>query len=184
MATSRPKKRVLFVCRKNQVRSLTAEQVYRDRADLEVRSAGIAEYASVPLTQELFEWADQVFVFTKRQLKVIENRFGNSSRGKKLVCLNLPDRFEYKSPKLIIKLTGKLGPYLGAPASEGSAVTVQSSVASPSSAVVLENESISTKTATTPPRQAMFNIFSNLFFGVMALPFVTGFVLLSPVMLP
>jgi predicted protein tyrosine phosphatase len=111
----RSKKRVLFVCTHNQVRSLTAEQIYRGRADLEVRSAGTAEHANAPLTPELFDWADQVFVFSRRQRKVIEERFPNSFGGKTVVCLHLPDRFEYKSPKLVIKLTGKLERYLGRP---------------------------------------------------------------------
>lgn len=113
---ARSKKRVLFVCTQNRVRSLTAEQVYRGRPDLEVRSAGIAEYAGVPLTQELFDWADEVFVFSRRQRKVVEKRYRHVARGKRVVCLHLPDRFEYKSPKLILKLTSKLGPYLGKPA--------------------------------------------------------------------
>ena len=111
MSSAPLKKRVLFVCSHNRVRSVTAEQVYRDRPDLEVRSAGIAEHATVPLTAELFDWADEVFVFSKRQRKVIKERFRNSFAKKSVVCLRLPDRFEYKSPKLVMKLTGKLGPY-------------------------------------------------------------------------
>ncbi len=107
---------MLFVCSQNQVRSLTAEVVYRGRPDLEVKSAGLAEYATVPLTQELFDWADEVFVFSKRQRAVIEERFHNSSGGKTVICLHLPDRFEYKSPELIMKLTMKLQPYIGKPA--------------------------------------------------------------------
>ncbi len=116
----RPKKRVLFVCTHNQVRSPTAEQIYRGRPDLEVRSAGIAEHATVPLTQELFDWADQVFVFSKRQRRIIQARYGASYAGKVVVCLRMADRFEYKSPELIVKLTGKLSPYLGSPASQAS----------------------------------------------------------------
>ena len=115
MTSARAKKRVLFVCTENRNRSLTAQQIYGGRPDLEVRSAGISEYARVPLTQDLFEWADQVFVFSKRQRKVVEQRFRNSFASKPVVCLHLPDRYEYKSPKLVMRLTGKLGPYLGPP---------------------------------------------------------------------
>ncbi len=115
MSSARSKKRVLFVCSHNLVRSPTAEQVYRSRPDLEVKSAGIAEHAAVPLTAELFDWADQVFVFSKRQRKVIKERFRNSFASKPVVCVHVPDRFEYKSPKLVMRLTGKLRPYLGAP---------------------------------------------------------------------
>jgi predicted protein tyrosine phosphatase len=119
MTGARPKQRVLFVCRGNRVRSLTAEQMYRGRPDLEVRSAGIAEHAPVPLTRELFEWADRVFVFSRRQRKVLKERYRDSFRGKVVVCLHLSDRFDYKSPKLVVKLTGKLGRYLGKPANDG-----------------------------------------------------------------
>ncbi len=122
MTGVRPKKRVLFVCTRNQVRSLTAEQIYRGRPDLEVRSAGVSEYARVPLTPELIKWADEVFVFSKRQRKIIEGRYRDSFAGKLVVCLRLADRFEYKSPKLIVRLTGKLGRYLGKPAANQQAV--------------------------------------------------------------
>jgi len=112
---SEPRKRVLFVCRQNRVRSRTAEQVYRDRPDLEVRSAGIAEYAAVPLTAELFDWADEVFVFSKEHQRIVRARFGDRADRKRMVCLGLPDRFEYKCPKLVMRLAEKLGPYLGPP---------------------------------------------------------------------
>ena len=116
MSSARSTTRVLFVCNKNQVRSLTAQQVYRSRPDLEVRAAGLKDYVRVPLTSELMNWADLVFVFSKRQQRIIEARFSNRTDSKRVVCVNVPDRFEYKSPELISKLTAKLCPYLGSPA--------------------------------------------------------------------
>jgi len=115
MTSRQAKKRVLFVCTQNRVRSLTAEYLYRCRPDLEVRSAGISASAGVPLTQELFEWADHVFVFSKRQENVIKERYRDSFYTRPVVCLRLPDRFEYKSPKLVTTLKRRLGPYLGTP---------------------------------------------------------------------
>ena len=103
------------MCRQNRVRSTTAELVYATRPDLEVRSAGVAEYAAVPLTQEMFDWADQIFVFSKWQLQLVQERFQSFTANKPVVCINVTDRFEYKSPKLIKKLTGRLEPYLGKP---------------------------------------------------------------------
>ena len=117
MAKAGAKKRVLFVCTENRVRSLTAQQMYGGRPDLEVQSAGISEYARVPLTQDLFEWADEVFVFSKRQQKALETRYRDSFNAKPVICLHLPDRFQFNRPKLVIKLTGKLKRYLGQPAS-------------------------------------------------------------------
>jgi predicted protein tyrosine phosphatase len=116
MTNSPQKKKVLFVCRQNRVRSTTAELVYGTRPDLEVRSAGVAEYAAVPLTQEMFDWADQVFVFSKWQLQLVQERFQSFDGNKPVVCINVPDQFEYKSPKLVKKITGRLKPYLGKPA--------------------------------------------------------------------
>lgn len=120
MNNAPPKKRVLFVCRENRVRSTTAEVLYGARPDLEVRSAGVAEYAAIPLTQDIFDWADEVFVFSKWQLQLVQGRFQSITGSKPVICLNVPDRFYYKCPKLVKKITGKLEPYLGKPEAQHS----------------------------------------------------------------
>ena len=112
------KVRVLFVCRQNKVRSLTAEHLYRERPDLEVRSAGTATFAKNQLTDELLGWAQVIFVFDETQTEALETRFGQVVRQKQVICLDLPDIFEYKSQSLVIKLTAKLEPYLGRPNSK------------------------------------------------------------------
>jgi predicted protein tyrosine phosphatase len=109
------KPRVLFVCRQNKVRSLTAEHLYRVRPDLEVRSAGTVTFAKNQLTEDLIAWADAVFVFDVSQIEAMERRFGKKDFGKPVVCLGLPDTFDYKSQQLVLKLTAKLEPYLGRP---------------------------------------------------------------------
>ncbi len=157
MGSAKSKKRVLFVCRENRVRSRTAEQVYRGRPDLEVRSAGIAEHAAVPLTPELFDWADLVFVFSKRQKRVIEARFGDRSDRKRIVCLRLPDRFEYKSSKLVMELTGRLGPYLGAPANEERAAAEE-----PSVEPVAKSPSASSNRDTASSNRGLLGLLSGL----------------------
>lgn len=110
--------RVLFVCRQNKVRSLTAEHLYRVRPDLEVRSAGTASFAKNQVTEELLQWADMIFVFDQTQTEAIESRFGPVFRQRQTVCLDLPDTFAYKSQNLVNKLTAKLEPYLGRPNSK------------------------------------------------------------------
>jgi predicted protein tyrosine phosphatase len=110
--------RVLFVCRQNKVRSLTAEHLYRVRPDLEVRSAGTATFAKNQLSNELLTWADMIFVFDETQTEAIESRFGPDALQKQVICLDLPDIFEYKSQSLVVKLTAKLEPYLGRPNSK------------------------------------------------------------------
>jgi predicted protein tyrosine phosphatase len=109
------KPKVLFVCRQNKVRSLTAEHLYRVRPDLEVRSAGTVTFAKNQLTKELMNWADAVFVFDESQVEAMEKRFGTKEFGRPVICLGLPDNFDYKSQQLVLKLTAKLEPYLGRP---------------------------------------------------------------------
>ena len=173
MTSARSKKRVLFVCTRNRVRSLTAEQLYRARPDLEVRSAGISECASVPLTEQLLDWADEVFVFSKRQCAIVQQRFGDTASARRMVCLDLPDRFDYKSPKLVLKLTARLAPYLGTPAGEGPIPASESS-APPAS------NGASARQLLLWPGLKLSNILGSMLLGVMVLPFVAGSALLSP----
>ena len=118
VSESLKKPRVLFVCRQNKVRSLTAEHLYRVRPDLEVRSAGTVTFAKNQLTEDLMDWADAVFVFDESQIEAMERRFGKKDFGKPVVCLGLPDTFDYKSQQLVLKLTAKLEPYLGRPSAK------------------------------------------------------------------
>lgn len=115
MIESVSKKRILFVCTQNKVRSLTAEHLYRVRPDLVVKSCGTATFAKNQLTEELMNWAEVVFVFDDSHLEAIAKRFGKGGLGKPVICLGLPDVFTYKSDALVVKLTTKLDPYLGRP---------------------------------------------------------------------
>ena len=104
MSESRQKLRVLFVCTQNKVRSLTAEHLYRERPDLDVRSCGTAAFAKNQLTEEVMKWADMVFIFDELQAEAIEKKFGKDAFV-----------YQYKSESLILKLTAKIEPYLGRP---------------------------------------------------------------------
>lgn len=115
METPVPRTKVLFVCNQNKVRSLTAEHLYRVRPDLEVRSAGTASFAKTQLSRELLNWAEVIFVFEKVHITAITERFEDVVENKKVICLGLPDKFEYKSPNLVVKLIASLDPYLGRP---------------------------------------------------------------------
>ena len=45
--------KILFVCSENKNRSLTAEYIYKDRVELEVKSARTAWYAQNTVNKEL-----------------------------------------------------------------------------------------------------------------------------------
>ena len=115
MTESESKKRVLFVCTQNKVRSLTAEHLYRVRPDLEVKSCGTATFAKNQLSKELLNWAEAVFTFDESHMEAIAKNFPTEAQGKPVICLGLPDIFTYKSDALVVKLTAKIEPYLGRP---------------------------------------------------------------------
>ncbi len=106
------KLKMLFVCDANRLRSPTAEAVFSGYAGLEVKSAGAGLLANVPLSLELLEWADLIFVMEKRQRNIIHSRFKEIYQRKRIICLYIPDEFEFMDPELIALLEAKVTPYL------------------------------------------------------------------------
>ena len=107
-----PLKNVLFVCSQNRLRSPTAEQVFSSRPDLEVASAGTNNDADNPLTSELVDWADVIVVMEKAHRSKVQKRFSTSLNGKRLICLDIPDEFEFMDPTLVKLLQARLARYL------------------------------------------------------------------------
>jgi predicted protein tyrosine phosphatase len=105
------KQKLLFLCNQNRLRSPTAEKVFSENPQLEVKSAGVDNDASVPVNRELLEWADIVFVMEKRQRNIIHKKFKDIYRNKRIVCLYIPDDFEYMDPDLIQLLKKRLPQY-------------------------------------------------------------------------
>jgi predicted protein tyrosine phosphatase len=108
-------KRILFVCEGNLHRSPTAEQLYSFTPGLKVRSAGLSPLARTQVTDELVEWFDAIFIMEKRLLRMILRRFESSITRKAVVCLDVPDDFQFQQSELIAVLTDRLTPHLGAP---------------------------------------------------------------------
>jgi protein-tyrosine phosphatase len=111
-----PRERILFVCTANIDRSRTAEDLYRGDSRYDVRSAGVAPFATVVLTRDLLLWADRVFVMNEREDQhrtLIRIRFPDVDRP--LVDLDVEDRWHRGDPELVKLLTRRLRPHLGAP---------------------------------------------------------------------
>ena len=79
---------------------------------MEVRSAGINQDATVPVTRELIEWAELVFVMERRQRNIIRKRYPDLYQARPIVCLYIPDEFEYLDPALVLLLRQRVGAYL------------------------------------------------------------------------
>ncbi len=93
--------RLLFVCARNCLRSPTAEAVFGAVPGFEVESAGVAPDAENPVTPELLAWADVILVMEPAHRAKLTKAFSYALRGKRVVCLNIPDDFPYLSPELI-----------------------------------------------------------------------------------
>jgi len=104
--------RVLFVCSRNRLRSPTAEQIFSDYPNLEVSSAGLNPDAEEILSSELVEWADIIFVMEKSHRAKLIRNFASFLRDKRVICLDIPDDFDYMQPELIALLKTKATPFL------------------------------------------------------------------------
>ena len=113
MAEHLKKLKVLFVCTQNRLRSPTAETVFSAYPRLEVRSAGIDAESRVRVDRELLEWADVVFVMERRQRNIIHKKFKDLYQKKRIICLYIPDEYDYMDPALIELLTENVTPHLG-----------------------------------------------------------------------
>jgi predicted protein tyrosine phosphatase len=108
---TRAVKTVLFVCSQNQLRSPTAERVFGNRPGFEVASAGLNKGAAVPVSGELLEWAQVIFVMEQTHRRKLANQFRAPLKNKKVICLDIPDEFDYMDPKLVALLEKKLGAF-------------------------------------------------------------------------
>ncbi len=103
---------VLFICSQNRLRSPTAEQVFSDWPGIEVASAGLNHDAEVVVSGELLEWADLVFVMEKAHRNRLSKRFMKYLDGKRVVCLDIPDEYDFMDPELVRILTERVSPRL------------------------------------------------------------------------
>lgn len=107
-------KNVLFICSRNRLRSPTAEQVFSSWKSIEVSSAGVDHDADNPVTAELLRWADLIFVMERTHRSKLQKKFRASLNGKRIVCLEIPDDYEFMAPGLIKLLEAKVPKFLPA----------------------------------------------------------------------
>lgn len=107
-------KKILFICSQNRLRSPTAEQVFSMDPDLDVRSAGLDPDAVNPLSSDDLQWADIIFVMEKSHKNKLTRKFKAFLRGKRIVCLNIPDVYDFMDPELVQLLKTSVPPYLKA----------------------------------------------------------------------
>lgn len=108
---SRPLK-LLFICSKNRWRSPTAEKVFDGIDGIQARSAGTEAGARIKITPGRIGWADIIFVMEKKHLRRLQEEFADELADKRVVCLNIPDDYQFMQPELVALLQSAVTPYL------------------------------------------------------------------------
>lgn len=103
---------LLFLCSQNKRRSLTAEKLFDGFKGHSARSAGTENNARIKVTAGLIGWADVVFCMEKKHLRRIREKFAEELNDKKIVCLNIPDDYEFMDEELQELLLSEVGEYL------------------------------------------------------------------------
>ncbi|WP_029281128.1 low molecular weight protein tyrosine phosphatase family protein [Pedobacter sp. R20-19] len=103
---------ILFVCSRNKWRSLTAETIFKNHSDHQIKSAGTEPSARIKINAKMIIWADLIFVMEKKHRQRISDRFPVEVNKKEIVTLGIPDDYQYMDEDLIEELTTKVSDYL------------------------------------------------------------------------
>ena len=105
---ARVTQRVLFVCSRNRLRSPTAERVFGEMPGVEADSAGLAPDADGQLSRDQLDWADTIFVMERAHRAKLMRTFGGALKGKRVICLDIPDSYTFMQPELVSVLERKV----------------------------------------------------------------------------
>ena len=105
-------KNILFVCSRNKWRSLTAETIYKNHPNFNVKSAGTENSARVKINSKLIVWADLIFVMEKSHREKLFQNFNDESKNTEIVILEIPDIYKFMDKELIEEIEISVKPYL------------------------------------------------------------------------
>ncbi len=103
---------LLFLCSQNKRRSLTAEKLFDGYESHSARSAGTENNARVKVTPGLLGWADIIFCMKKKHMRRIREKYSDIIADKTVICLNIPDDYNYMDDDLCELLEAVVPEYL------------------------------------------------------------------------
>ncbi len=104
---------LLFVCSENRLRSPTGEEVFSEYEGVEAIGCGTNSDAETPVSGDLIEWADIVFVMEKSHRNKVLKKFKALLKNTRLICLDIPDDYERMDPVLVRLLTNRVLGHIG-----------------------------------------------------------------------
>lgn len=109
------RRKLLFVCSRNKQRSLTAEKLFEGSPSYDARSVGTQPDARIVITEGHIGWADMIFCMEKSHLDRIRRKYPEAVRDKRIVCLHIPDEYDYMDTQLLEELRAKLESHVTCP---------------------------------------------------------------------
>ncbi len=103
---------LLFVCSENRLRSPTGEEVFSVYDGINAIGAGTNADAETVVSGDLISWADVIFVMEKSHKNKVAKKFKDQLKGKKLVCLDIPDNYDRMDPVLVRLLRNKVAKHI------------------------------------------------------------------------
>lgn len=105
-------KKLLFLCSRNRWRSPTAEKIFHDVDGFQARSAGTEPGARIKVSAGHLGWADVIFVMEQKHARRLREKFAEEVADKPVICLHIPDDYEFMQPELIALLESAVTPHL------------------------------------------------------------------------
>lgn len=105
---------ILFICSRNQWRSPTGEQVWRNHPAVFARSAGTSAKAKRKVSAKDIQWADLILVMEQKHKQRLQASFNHLLAHKRLIVLDIPDEYQYTDPELITIFKQSVTPLIGA----------------------------------------------------------------------
>jgi predicted protein tyrosine phosphatase len=103
---------ILFICSRNQWRSPTGEQVWKNHPELAVRSAGTSPKARRTVSAKDIQWADVVFAMEEKHKSRLKAQFTRLLNHKVVQVLDIPDEYQYMDTELVEIMKQTVGNYL------------------------------------------------------------------------
>ena len=99
---------LLFICSENKLRSPTAEIVFSEYEGITAIGAGTNKDAETPVSGDLIEWADVIFVMEQSHRKKVASKYRELLKNKRLIVLDIADNYACMQTELIQLLKAKV----------------------------------------------------------------------------